>query len=66
MLFAQSIRLTVPDETEVAPIITPCKDLRHGDYQWYDNILSSCHWIPLHFVALVSCVRFLWFIVIKD
>ncbi|KAI5662732.1 hypothetical protein M9H77_22055 [Catharanthus roseus] len=33
MLFAQSIRLTVPDETEVAPIITPCKDLRHGDYQ---------------------------------
>ncbi|KAL3532548.1 hypothetical protein ACH5RR_006069 [Cinchona calisaya] len=32
-LFGESLRVTVPDELDVPPIITPCKDLKHGDYQ---------------------------------
>ncbi|CAI9100460.1 OLC1v1037571C1 [Oldenlandia corymbosa var. corymbosa] len=32
-LFGESLKLTVPDELDVVPIVTPCKDLRHGDYQ---------------------------------
>lgn len=36
-LFAESLKVTVPDESDVAPIITPCKDLKHGDYQWYNK-----------------------------
>ncbi|XP_027068247.1 arginine--tRNA ligase, cytoplasmic-like isoform X2 [Coffea arabica] len=32
-LFGEAFRDKFPDELDIVPIITPCKDLRHGDYQ---------------------------------
>ncbi|XP_027071490.1 arginine--tRNA ligase, cytoplasmic-like isoform X1 [Coffea eugenioides] len=32
-LFGEALRDKFPDELDIVPIITPCKDLRHGDYQ---------------------------------
>ena len=34
-VFEESLRITVPDEAEVAPIIAPCARKEAGDYQWY-------------------------------
>lgn len=44
-LFEESLKLTVPDESNVEPLVAACT-AKFGDYQWYD--LS---WFHESFVA---------------
>ena len=43
-LFGEAFRDKFPDELDIVPIITPCKDLRHGDYQWYAKASHIHKW----------------------
>ena len=42
-VFEVSLKVTVPDEPEVTPLIAACAKKEFGDYQWYMFILIFMH-----------------------
>lgn len=37
-LFEESLKITVPNEPDVEPLVAACT-AKFGDYQWYDTVL---------------------------
>lgn len=51
-VFEISLKVTIPEEPEVVPLIAACAKKEFGDYQWYINIITYFYYHHHHYLFL--------------